>query len=159
MPLFLPKTVPPGVYTFVLRGTAPYPFNKDPNAKERPNVALTSPSNPITVTVRPAPVALALDAKGGALKQGEALEVGVTVNRLNGFAGEITLTLAAPASAKLSAATVVVPADAKAAKFAIQAAADAPPGPAAGLAVRAAGKVGEEAVEVDEPLAMTIVGK
>ncbi len=156
LPLLLPKTVPPGVYSFVLRGTGPVPFHKDPAAKERPNVAVTAPSNPITVTVRPAPVALAIDAKGGALKAGATLEIEVAVNRQNGFAGAVTLTLAAPAPSKLSAAPVVVAADAKAAKFVIQAAADSPAGPAAGLAVRAAGKVGEEAVEVDEPLAVTI---
>lgn len=156
LPMYLPKTVPPGTYTFVLRGTGPVPFNKDPNAKDRPNVAVTSPSNAITVTVRPAPVALALNAKGGAVKQGETLEIEVAVNRQMGFAGEVTLTLAAPAALKLSADPVVVPADAKAAKLTLRAAADSPPGAAAGLAVRATSPVAGVAVEIDEPLAATI---
>jgi hypothetical protein len=44
--------VPPGNYTFVLRGTGPFPFNKDPNAKARPNVSVTEPSNPISLRIR-----------------------------------------------------------------------------------------------------------
>jgi hypothetical protein len=50
--LTVPANVPPGNYSFVLRGTGPYPFNKDPNAKEKPNVNVTEPSNAVSLTIR-----------------------------------------------------------------------------------------------------------
>ena len=37
---------PTGIYTFLLKGTGPYPFSKDPNAKTKPNINLSEPSNP-----------------------------------------------------------------------------------------------------------------
>ena len=61
------------------------------------------PSNPITVTVRPAPVNLARQNPRGHAQAGARLEVDVTVARQNGFTDGLTLTLAAPASSKLSA--------------------------------------------------------
>jgi hypothetical protein len=54
LPLVVPKNVPPGIYTFVVRGTGAYPFSKDLKAKTKPNVTLTEPSNSITIIVRPA---------------------------------------------------------------------------------------------------------
>jgi hypothetical protein len=156
VPLFVPKNVPPGTYTFLLRGTGAYPFSKDPNAKPKPNVNLNEPSNPVTVVVRPAPVSLAVDNKGGALKQGARLEVGVTVTRQNGFTGAVTLTLAAPPALKLAADPVEVDAGQTAAKLVLRAAADSPAGAAAQVAVRATGTVNGGPVEVDEPVALTI---
>lgn len=157
LPLFVAKTVAPGWYTFVLRGTGPYPFDKDPNAKKKTNVALTEPSNPITLLVRPAPVSLAVTTKGGALKRGGQIEVDVTIARQNGFADGVTLTLIAPAAAKLSAAPVSVLAGQTTAMLAVLAAGDSPEGGAAAVAVRAVGAVRGEPVEVDEPLGLTII--
>lgn len=154
--LFVPKTVPPGNYTFVMRGTGAFPFSKDPNAKQKPNVNLIEPSNPITLTVRPAPVALTVNNQGGALKAGAQLEVNVTVARQNGFAGDVQLSLSGPAALKLNAEPVTVPASQTAGKLVVRAAADSPPGAAAAVAVRAAGAVNGETIEVDEPLAVTI---
>jgi hypothetical protein len=48
----IPGNVPPGTYTFLVQGTGPFPFSKDPNAKQKPNINVTQPSNPITITVR-----------------------------------------------------------------------------------------------------------
>jgi hypothetical protein len=50
--LAVPRNVPRGIYTFLVRGTGAYPFSKDLKAKPKPNVSLTEPSNPITITVR-----------------------------------------------------------------------------------------------------------
>ncbi len=36
----------------MLRGTGPFPFNKDPNAPQKPTITVTEPSNPITLTIR-----------------------------------------------------------------------------------------------------------
>ncbi len=49
--LNVPKNVTPGNYTILLRGTGPFPFNKDPNAKKKGNVNVNEPSNPIALTV------------------------------------------------------------------------------------------------------------
>jgi hypothetical protein len=157
LPLFVPNNVPPGVYTFLIRGTGPFPFSKDPNAKQKPNVNLTEPSNPITILVRPAPVNLAVDNKGGALRQGAALEVGVTLTRQNGFAGAVVLELSAPANLKLTSKTVSATASQAQAKLVIQAAKDSPVGAAPQVFIRAIAMVRGEAVEVDEPLGLTIV--
>lgn len=50
--LNVPPNVPPGTYTLVVQGTGPFPFSKDPNAKQKPNIVVNEPSNPITLTVR-----------------------------------------------------------------------------------------------------------
>ena len=104
--LTVPKTLAPGVYTLVLQGTGPYPFSKDPNAKTKPNVTLSEPSNPLTIVVRPAPAALALNTKGGSIKAGGTLEIEVTVTPKDAGPGPFPVALAAPAGLKLSAESV-----------------------------------------------------
>lgn len=156
VPLFVPKNVAPGTYTFLLRGAGPYPFSKDPNAKPKPNVNLNEPSNPIVLVVRPAPVNLGVNNKGGALKAGATLEVDVTITRQNGFTGPLTLALVAPAAAKLAAEPVRIGEGQTTAKLTIRAAADSPVGAVAQAAVRAVAPVRDEPVEVDEPVAITV---
>jgi hypothetical protein len=156
LPLFVPKNVPPGTYSFVVRGSGPYPFSKDLKAKEKPTVTLTEPSNPITLTVKPAPVALAVDNRGGTLKQGQKLRIGVTVTRQNGFVGPLTLTLSAPASFKISAAPASLASNEARADLVIEAARDSPVGAAAGVVVRAVAEVRGEKVEVEEPVSVTV---
>lgn len=46
-------SLPPGTYTLALRGTAAFPFNKDPAAKQKPNVNVMLPATPLTITVVP----------------------------------------------------------------------------------------------------------
>ncbi len=101
-PFFVGKDLAPGIYTFVLRGTGAYPFNKDPKAKDKPNINLIEPSNPITVMIRPAPVNMTVNNKGGALKQGGSLEIEVSIVRQNGCTGPISLSLVSGAGLKLS---------------------------------------------------------
>ncbi|CAN5774860.1 PPC domain-containing protein [soil metagenome] len=52
--LAVPNNVEPGVYTILLKGSGPFPFNKDPNAEEKATVNVVEPSNPITLVVKPA---------------------------------------------------------------------------------------------------------
>jgi hypothetical protein len=153
--LTLPKTLSPGVYTMVLQGAGPYPFSKDANAKNKPNVNLAEPSNPVTLVVRPAPGAVAVNTKGGSLKVGGTLEIEVTVTRQDGSKAPVNVSLAAPTALKLSAAPVVAE-PGKAMKLVVKAAADSPPGAAAGIAVRATIPVRGEPVDVDAPAALTI---
>jgi len=154
--LFVAKNVAPGEYTFLVRGTGPYPFSKDPKAKTKPNITLNEPANAVTLVVRPAPLALTLNNKGGALKVGGTLEVDVTIARQNGFAGGLTLSLVAPSTLKLSAPAVVVAEGQPTAKLLVQAAPDSPAGAAAAVAIRAVATVRGESIEVDEPLTLTL---
>src|SRR5262249_38800127 len=114
------------------------------------------PSNLITVTVRPAPMNLTVDNKGGLLKQGQKLEVEVTIARQNGFAGPVTLALNAPGSFRLSSAPVTASKDQAKAKLVLEASRDRHDGAAAGVYVRATAQVRSENIEVDEPAALTI---
>jgi hypothetical protein len=50
--LSVPANALPGIATFVVLGTGPMPFSKDPNAKQKPNITVFMPSNPITINVR-----------------------------------------------------------------------------------------------------------
>ena len=153
-PFFVGKNLPPGIYTFVLRGTGHYPFNKDPKAKEKPNINLIEPSNPITVLIRPSPVNMTVDNKGGALKQGGSLEVDVNIARQNGCTGAVSLSLVSGPALKLTAAPVSVEAAQTQAKIVIQAAKDSPAGNAIPVVVRAAASVKGEVIEVDEPVGL-----
>jgi hypothetical protein len=49
--LNIPERIPTGVYTVVLRASAPYRFKQNPDDTEGSKVNLVEPSNPITVTV------------------------------------------------------------------------------------------------------------
>jgi hypothetical protein len=156
LPLFVPKNVPPGIYTFILRGTGAFPFSKDPNVKQKPNINITEPSNPITLVVRPAPVSLSVDAKGGEIKPAASLEIDVSVARQNGFVGPVSLALTSPRSLKLTAAPVLVAASQASAKLVVNAAKDSPPGPAPLVFVRARVTQRGEDIEVDEPVGISI---
>jgi hypothetical protein len=50
--LTVPPNVPPGSYGLLARGTGPFPFSKDPNAKQKPKVNVTEPSNLVRVRVQ-----------------------------------------------------------------------------------------------------------
>jgi hypothetical protein len=155
-PFYVGKNLVPGIYTFVLRGTGAYPFNKDPKAKDKPNINLVEPSNPITVLIRPAPVNMTVSNKGGAIKQGGSLEIDVNIIRQNGCTGPMSLSLVTGPALKLSAAPVSVGAEETQAKMVIQAAKDSPPGNAIPVVVRAAATIRGEVIEADEPVGVVI---
>ncbi|MGE3317603.1 MAG: hypothetical protein AB7O26_21030, partial [Planctomycetaceae bacterium] len=116
-----------------------------------------APSTPIILNVKPAPANLtAAVPDGGALKRSGKIDVKVTVARVNGFAGPLTLTLPLPPGvAGLSAAPVTVPADNTEAVVSIQAAADATEGDIANLVIRGAAEFDGPA-EVDAPIAIKV---
>ncbi|MCH7988461.1 MAG: hypothetical protein IID46_04830, partial [Planctomycetes bacterium] len=102
------------------------------------NINIFPPSTPLVVTVRRAPVTLSASVPGGGnLKRGAKLDVKVTVKRINGFAGPVTLTLPLPPGVKgLSAKTVTIPADKTTGLLSISAAGDATEGQLANLVIR-----------------------
>jgi hypothetical protein len=131
--------VPPGTYNLVLRGTAQVPFNKDPMAKARPNVAVTLPSNAISVTVLPRSVAtVAVTVPKPNVKPGEETEVMVRATRLFDYAGELKVQLVLPANVMgLTADDVIIPAGKDETRLLVKVAPNTAPGAKADLIVRA----------------------
>ncbi|GAC1470140.1 MAG: PPC domain-containing protein [Isosphaeraceae bacterium] len=153
--LSLPKNLATGVYTVALQGGGPFPFHKDPKEKNRPNVNIVAPANAVRLLVVPPPLALTVDAHGGALKAGGTLELDVTVQRKDGSAEAVPISLTAPSSLKLSASPIQATPGQKA-KLIVKAGADSPVGAAAGVDVRGTVSLRGETVEVNEGIAITI---
>jgi hypothetical protein len=99
-------------------------------AAKAKNLNYFPPSTPIVVTVKKGAFTLAVaPAGGGNLKRGAKLEVKVTVTRVNGFTGPVTVNLGLPPNAKgLTAAAVTIPADQKEATLVVNAGGDATEG-------------------------------
>ena len=131
--------VAPGTYNLELRGSAAIPFNKDPMAKQKPNVNVLLPAAPTIITVLPkqvATVSLANAAVTG--KPGTQSEVVVKVARQQDYAGEFKVQLVLPANIKgVSADEVTIPAGQNEGKLIVKIAADAAPGNRPDLIVRA----------------------
>jgi hypothetical protein len=133
------NNVPPGTYNIVLRATAQIPFNKDPMAKQKPNVNVVFPSTPVAITVLPKQVAtLTIPQPAVTAKVGTTSDVVVKVARNPGFAGEFKVQLVIPPNIKgVSADEVTIPAGKDEAKLVLKIAADAAPGNRPDLIVRA----------------------
>jgi hypothetical protein len=129
----------PGTYNMELRGSAQIPFNKDPMAKDKPNVNVLLPSAPAVITVLPKQVAtLSLANPAVMAKIGTDTEVTVKVARVPEFAGEFKVQLVLPANTKgLSAAEVTIPAGQNEGKLILKVAPDAVVGNHPDLIVRA----------------------
>lgn len=121
------------------------------------NIVLFTPAAPVTITVKPGPATLAVaPANNGMVKKGEKVEVKVTVNRINNFAGPVTLSLSLPPNvAGLTAEPVTVAADAKEGTLVVTAAPEAPEGAIANVMVRGTVDFGGETF-VDQPLPVTV---
>ncbi|MAG92975.1 MAG: hypothetical protein CMJ48_04410 [Planctomycetaceae bacterium] len=121
------------------------------------NINIFPPSTPIVVQIKPGPATLAAAVPdGGKIKRGQKVDVKVTVKRLNGFAGPLTLTLPLPPGvAGLTAAPVTIPADKSEAVLSIQAAADATEGQLANLVIRATMEFQGKAA-VDQAVALNV---
>jgi len=100
------------------------------DAAKAKNINYFPPSTPIVVTVRKAAFTLAAAvAGGGNLKRGAKLEVKVTVNRINGFTGPVTVNLGLPPGPEgLSATPITIPADQKEGTLVVNAAGNATEG-------------------------------
>jgi len=131
--------VVPGTYNLELRGSAQIPFNKDPMAKQKPNVNVLLPAAPTIITVLPKQVAtLSLANAAITGKPGTQSEVVVKVARLQDFAGEFKIQLVVPMNLKgVSADEVTIPAGQSEGKLMVKIAADAAPGNRPDLIVRA----------------------
>jgi hypothetical protein len=131
--------VAPGTYNLELRGSAQIPFNKDPMAKQKPNVNVLLPSAPAIITVLPKQVAtLSLANPNAMAKIGAEGEVTIKLARIAEFTGEFKVQLVLPPNTKgLSAAEVTIPAGQNEAKLIVKVAADAVVGNHPDLIIRA----------------------
>ncbi len=131
--------LPPGTYTIVLRASAQMPYNKDPMAKQKPNINLVQPSTAVMLTVLAKQVAtLTLPNPTVTAKAGSQNEVIVKLARTNDYAGEFKVQLVLPPEAKgLSADEVTVAAGKDEAKLVLRVAPDMAPANVANIVVRA----------------------
>lgn len=132
---------------------------KDATAVAKPaNKNFTPVSDSIVIEVRKAPVQLtAAVPGGGALKRGSKIEVKVTVKRVNGFTGPVTLSLPLPPGVKgLSAPAVTIPADKSDGVFVINAAGDATEGQLKNMVIQGMSNFDGEQAAVDVVVALKV---
>lgn len=157
--LFIKNNVPIGTYSFIVAGTGKVAFTKtpeDPKAKKA-DVTIADPSLPITVTIVPQQVEVAVEPATPTIKPGEKTTVKVTLKRLNNYTGSVALSLTVPPGAEgVTATSVDVPADQSQATMEIACAADVPPGDKAFVTVRATATVQGKAVASDARLTIKV---
>lgn len=156
--LYFPPNAPTGTYTFHLLATANVPFTKNADGSDKKDVAVASPSTPITVEVVPAPLTLSgAFPDGNAIKPGGQRKVAVSIKRAEGVAGPVTLHLWLPQSVQgITAAPVELAADQNEAELIIEAADDATQGEVPVAALRAHVEHGGRMLEVDAPITLKI---
>jgi hypothetical protein len=124
------------------------------NAPTDKNVAYIS--TPIRLRIVGTPLKLTAAAPANALKQGEKLELPVSIERLYGFAEDAEITLEVPNGvAGLTITKVAIAKDAKDGKFEVAAAKDATPGDHA-VTVRAKAKFNGLDVEAVQQLVLKV---
>ena len=128
----------PGTYNLVLNAIAQTPYNKDPMAKQKPNINIIQPAAPMSITILPNQVAtLSVNNANPTLKIGAQMELVVKVSRLNNYAGAFKVQLVLPPNVKgVAAAETAIAAGQNEAKLSLKAPADAAPGNRANLIVR-----------------------
>jgi hypothetical protein len=112
----------PGTYTIVLRGAAQVPFNKDPMAKQKPNINVMLPSTAVTLTVLPKQVAtVTLPNPNLTAKIGAQSEVPIKLTRLHDFAGEFKVQVVLPSNVKgVNVDAITIPAGQNEAKLVLR---------------------------------------
>lgn len=131
----VPNNVVPGVYTLAFRGTATYPFSKDPKGRKA-NVAVQEVTPPITFTVYDSVADVALGPNSVAIPPGGEGVVAVKVTRLFGFKGAFTAQLVPPGGFPVTAAQITIPAGASEGKLILKVPANAKPASSPGFKVR-----------------------
>ena len=152
--LFLPKDLPTGSHSLMLRASGAYSYRRTADAA-KPTVAnLDEPSNAIPLNVRPSLLALSASPPGP-IAPGSSADIAFSLDR-KGFDGMVRLQLDAPAGSKLAADPVEIAEGSKSGKLTVRVEAGAVAGPVAAYVRAVATATGTEVV-VDEPL-MIVVG-
>jgi hypothetical protein len=93
----VPTNVQPGIYGLAFRGSAAIPFNKDREAKQKPNVNVVQPSTPVLVTILPKQVArLSVNNSNLNVKPASVTDLVVRVSRQFDYAGPFQVKLLLP---------------------------------------------------------------
>jgi len=155
--LYIPQDTPPGRYSFFLQTTGKVSFKKPSEEKPSDRVVFY-PSNAATLTIEPGPLVLSANVPGGgAVKVGASIEIPIKVQRRNGAAESVKLTLRLPPGiAGVTAEEVELPADQTDAKLVVQAAADATVGNHANVVVRATTPFNGSETEVHLPIPLNV---
>ncbi len=159
LPLYVPLSTPPGRYSLIVNGSTVYPYSKDPNAKDKPNVAINEPSNPVAIDVVQSPVSMSVNPQAFNLAQGGRAEVVVSIVRINGFQGPVEVELTAPGIYGLSSNRATIPIDQTSAKIMVQASPESPPGATSLTGVRATSIPKFSPIETDAPMSIAIQKK
>jgi hypothetical protein len=139
----------PGVYSFVLRGSAQHQYEKVAKGP-KVNTGLAYPALPVTLTIVPSSLG-SLSASAGNLKVGAVGDLTIKVSRSNGYTGEYKLKLVVPAGVKgISAADASIPAGQNEARLKVQIAPDVKPGGVPNLVVQAVAMFEEKTPVVSE---------
>jgi hypothetical protein len=126
------------------------------NAARPQNINMFATTTSFTIKVAEAPITFAAPQPALAVKQAAAVEATVTLNRLYGYAEQITLELVPPGGVSgVSAAAVNIPNGQAQGKLMIQAAANATPG-AHTFQVRATARPGGQALPIGQNLTLTV---
>ncbi|HZY88036.1 MAG TPA: hypothetical protein VFE78_24590, partial [Gemmataceae bacterium] len=151
--------VPPGLYTIVLRSQAQVPYNRDPAAKQKPNVNVTQHSAPLTLTVLPKELArLSLSSQSPAVKAGAQADLVVKVNRLHNYDGELKVEVVLPPNTKgVEVAGAVIPAGKDEVKLVVKVPAGTAPGGRNNLVVRATGTAYGHAIKHEVKFNVNVV--
>jgi hypothetical protein len=80
-------------FSLVLQGNSQIPFNKDPKAKQKPNVQMVETSQPVTTTAYRKVVAVSLAPETVQLKPGGEQTVTLKLNRQHGYQGQLQVQL------------------------------------------------------------------
>lgn len=157
--LFVASDTPPGLYSIFAQTTTQVPFTKNADGSDKKPVNVLDYSLPVTLTVRPGPLVLAVAApNNGQVKRGAQIELPVTITRRNEFAGPVTLALRPPpGTSGLAAAEVTIPPEATSGTLVVTAAADATEGNHAHGLVQARLTAGGEELVIDQPVPLAVV--
>ena len=129
------------------------------DASKPNNVNVRIISEPLVITIHPAPAKLtAVVPDAGAMKRGASSSVKVTIARKNSFATNLKLTLVLPEGVTgLTAEVVEVAADQAEGTLMITAAADAQVGDIANVVIRATGDFNGRMASTEVPVALKVV--
>jgi hypothetical protein len=127
-------------------------------AAKAKNINAFPPSAPIIISIRENPATLkAVVPGGGAIKRGATLAVKVTITRVNGFTGPVTLSLPLPPGiTDLKAASVTIAADKSEAVLSVVAGPKATEGGLANMVVRAKMQHDGREALVDQPITIKV---
>jgi hypothetical protein len=113
----------PGTFNLVVKGSVQVAYNKDPMAKQKPNINVVQASTPLTISIAPKQLGTVTLANANVtLKQGMNAEVVVKVARMFDYDGEYKVKVMLPPNANgVTCDEVTIPAGQTEAKLMVRA--------------------------------------